>query len=136
MGYRFDYKGRSVVVSGDTLVTETTIEASDGVDLVIHDAMMIRLVQAAAGLQWGAGNTRIATALDDIQGYHATTGDLQRLMDSAIIGQLALYDLVPSPRNAMALTAFSNAIPEGSILTEDGMVFSLPAESDLIDVEQ
>jgi len=136
VGYRFDYKGRSVVVSGDTLVTETTIEASDGVDLVIHDAMMIRLVQAAAGLQWGAGNTRIATALDDIQGYHATTGDLQRLMDSANIGQLALYDLVPSPRNAMALTAFSNAIPEGSILTEDGMVFSLPAESDLIDVEQ
>lgn len=134
-GYRFDYEGRSVVVSGDSLVTDTIIEMSDGADLVLHDAMMLRVVQTLEGFSRTAGNIRIATVLHDIQDYHANTDDLQRLVDSANIGQLALYHLVPSPRNALALTAFSNAVPEGALLTEDGMVFSLPAGSEAITVE-
>ncbi|MBT8146273.1 MAG: MBL fold metallo-hydrolase, partial [Gammaproteobacteria bacterium] len=82
-----------------------------------------------------AGVTRTATVLHDIQDYHATTADLQRLVDEADIGQLALYHLVPAPRNALALGAFTQGIPEGAILTEDGMVISLPADSEQIDIE-
>jgi hypothetical protein len=51
------------------------------------------------------------------------------------LGQLALYHLVPAPRNAMALRAFSNDIPEGALLTEDGMVISLPAGSEEIGID-
>ena len=134
-GYRLDFGNRSVVISGDSLVTDKIIEMSDSVDLVLHDAMALPLVQAAENALRAAGVTRTAAVLHDIQDYHATTTDLQRLVDEADIGQLALYHLVPSPRNAMALAAFAQGIPEGAILTEDGMVISLPADSEDIVIE-
>ena len=134
-GYRLDYGGRSVVISGDSLVTDKIIEISNGADVVLHDAMSLQLVRGAAGMARTTGNTRLATVLQDIQDYHATTEDLSRLSSEAEIGQLALYHLVPAPRNAMALRAFSNDIPEGALLTEDGMVISLPAGSKEIGID-
>jgi ribonuclease Z len=134
-GYRLDYANRSVVISGDSLVTPKIIETSDGADLVLHDAMALQLVQAAENALRSAGITRVATVLHDIQDYHATTSDLQRLVDEADIGQLALYHLVPAPRNPMAVAAFSRGIPESAIITEDGMVISLPANSEAINID-
>lgn len=134
-GYRLDYGDRSVVISGDSLVTDKIVEISNGADVVLHDAMSLQLVRGAAGMARTTGNTRLATVLQDIQDYHATTDDLNRLSSEAEIGQLALYHLVPAPRNAMALRAFSNDIPEGALLTEDGMVISLPAGSEEIGID-
>lgn len=134
-GYRLDYGGRSVVISGDSLVTDKIVEISNGADVVLHDAMSLQLVRGAAGMARTTGNTRLATVMQDIQDYHATTEDLNRLSSEAEIGQLALYHLVPAPRNAMALRAFSNDIPEGALLTEDGMVISLPAGSNEIGID-
>lgn len=135
-GYRFDYGNRSVVISGDSLVTDKIIEISDGADVVLHDAMALQLVQTIENTARAVGNTRTATVLHDIQDYHATMTDLQRLTAEANIGQLALYHLVPAPRNAMAVAAFSRGMPEGAIITEDGMVISLPADSDEINIDQ
>tara|TARA_B100001093_G_scaffold497982_1_gene545545 strand:+ start:436 stop:1419 length:984 start_codon:yes stop_codon:yes gene_type:complete len=134
-GYRLDYGGRSVVISGDSLVTDKIVEISDGADVVLHDAMALQLVQGAESMSRAAGNTRIATVLHDIQDYHATTEDLVRLTAEAEIGQLALYHLVPAPRNVMAIAAFNGDLPEGSLITEDGMVISLPANSTEITVD-
>ena len=135
LGYRFDYGGRSLVISGDSLVTDTIIEISDGADLVLHDAMALQLVQTMETLASRTGNTRQATLLHDIQDYHATNEDLQRLVAEADIGQLALYHLVPAPRNAMAVSTFTGVIPEGTLITEDGMVISLPAGSEDINID-
>ena len=129
-GYRLDYGGRSVVISGDSLVTDKIVEISDGADVVLHDAMELQLVQTAENVLRNAGATRTATVLHDIQDYHATTEDLQRLIDEAEIGLLALYHLVPAPRNAMAVAAFNRSIPEGALITEDAMVISLPSGSE------
>ena len=134
-GYRLDYGGRSVVISGDTLVTDKIIGLSDGADVVLHDAMALQLVQGAETLSRRSGNTRLATVLHDIQDYHATTADLVRLADEADIGLLALYHLVPAPRNAMAIAAFNGDLPDGAVITEDGMVILLPANSDEIMVD-
>jgi ribonuclease Z len=41
-GYRIDYKGKSVVISGDTRYNENVLEASRGVDLLIHEVSMAR----------------------------------------------------------------------------------------------
>ena len=134
-GYQVDFGGRSVVISGDSLVTDKIVEISDGADVVLHDAMALQLVQGAEAMSRSAGNTRLATVLHDIQDYHATTADLARLTAEAEIGQLALYHLVPAPRNAMAIAAFNGDLPEGSLITEDGMIISLPANSTEITVD-
>ena len=134
-GYRLDYGGRSVVISGDSLVTKKIAELSDGADVVLHDAMALQLVQGMEAMSRNAGNTRIATVLHDLQDYHATSADLARLASEAKIGLLGLYHLVPAPRNAMASGAFKAGLPDGALITEDGMVISLPANSKEITVE-
>ena len=134
-GYRLDYGDRSVVISGDSLVTEKIIEISDGADVVLHDAMALQLVRGAEGMTRSTGNTRLATVLHDIQDYHASTADLKQLVEQADVGQLALYHLVPAPRNDTALGVYANSMPEGAVITEDGMVFSLPTGSDEIVIE-
>lgn len=134
-GYRLDYGGRSVVISGDSLVTEKIIEMSDGADVVLHDAMALQLVRGAEGMSRNGGDTRLATVLHDIQDYHASTEHLQKLVEQANVGQLALYHLVPAPRNDMALGVYANSMPEGAVITEDGMVFSLATGTDEIRIE-
>ena len=63
--------------------------------------------------------------LHDLQDYHATSADLARLASEAKIGLLGLYHLVPAPRNAMASGAFKAGLPDGALITEDGMMISL-----------
>ena len=38
-GYRVDYRGRSVVISGDTRPSESLIRASAGVDVLVHEVI-------------------------------------------------------------------------------------------------
>ena len=40
-GYRIDYRGRSVVLSGDTRFSENLIRRAEGVDLLIHEVAAI-----------------------------------------------------------------------------------------------
>ncbi|HEX4327007.1 MAG TPA: MBL fold metallo-hydrolase [Burkholderiales bacterium] len=47
-GYRIDYRGRAVVLSGDTTYSENLVKHAQGVDLIVHNviAMSERLTQA------------------------------------------------------------------------------------------
>ncbi|WP_247480217.1 MBL fold metallo-hydrolase [Bradyrhizobium sp. CW9] len=36
-GYRIDYEGRSVVLSGDTRISDNLVRAAAGVDLLVHE---------------------------------------------------------------------------------------------------
>lgn len=40
-GYRVDYDGRSVVISGDTTYDENLIEAAKGTDLIVHEVFFV-----------------------------------------------------------------------------------------------
>ena len=42
MGYRVDYHGRSVVLSGDTRVSENLVQFSSGVDVLVHEVFAVR----------------------------------------------------------------------------------------------
>jgi ribonuclease Z len=47
LGYRIDYAGRSVVLSGDTRVSETLIKHAQGVDLLVHEVFVPETLQRA-----------------------------------------------------------------------------------------
>ena len=40
-----------------------------------------------------------------------------------------------APRNAMGVAAFNRGIPDGAIITEDGMVISLPSGTEDMTIE-
>ena len=87
-GYRVDYAGRSVVMSGDTRFDENLIAAARGADVVIHEV-------AAAREEMLAFDERIQLILD-----HHTTPEEAGIVFDRVSPKLALYShltLLSSP---------------------------------------
>ena len=131
VAYRFDYRGRSVVISGDAIVEQGLIEAATDADLLLQDTLSLPIIKT---LEQASAGTRMETILHDIQDYHAQAGDLSVLVDQSGVRQLALYHLVPPPRNALFEKIFRREVPRGTVITEDSMIFELPAGSEQIRV--
>ena len=66
VGYRFDYKGRSLVVSGDTALPRVLVRAAKGADLLIHDALSRELLKLAEDAARDAGLTARAKIFSDL----------------------------------------------------------------------
>lgn len=139
VGYRFDYKGRSIVISGDTATSPNVVRNARGADLLVHDAlqpaMLANMTQALA--ERGQGN--VAQITRDIVNYHATPQDAARVAKAAGVRQLVLTHLVPPMPSRMFYPAFLGDAAEqfdGPIVVgEDGMFFSLPAGGEAIEQE-
>ncbi|MBV1879333.1 MAG: MBL fold metallo-hydrolase [Pseudomonadales bacterium] len=126
VGYRFDYRGRSVVISGDATITPALIEAATGADLLLQDTLSLPIIKS---LERASAGSRMAKIFFDIRDYHAHTSDLAALVEQSGVAQLALYHLIPPPQNALLVKVFMRDVPQGTVLTEDGMIFELPAAS-------
>lgn len=135
VGYRFDYKGRSVVISGDTVVTDRLREAVDGVDLLFSDALSLPIVQTLQEAAAARGQQRLAKVLFDIQDYHASVTEVADLTRTAGVGMTALYHMVPGPRNALMENIFEREIHDNMLLTREGMWFTLPVGNEEILIE-
>ena len=72
LGFRFDYAGRSAVISGDTIHTPSLVRASKGADLLIHDALSAELLKMVEDAARDAGQDSRAKILADVPDYHAT----------------------------------------------------------------
>ena len=131
VGYRFDYRGRSVVISGDAIVTQGLIDAATDADLLLQDVLSSPIIKT---LEKASAGTRMEKIFHDIQDYHAHTGDLATLVEQSGVRQLALYHLVPPPSNALFEKIFSRDLPKGTVITADGMIFELPAGSEEVKV--
>ncbi len=131
VGYRFDFSGRSVVVSGDTTITPGLIDAATGADLLLQDSLSLPLVRS---LEKASKGSRLEKIFFDIQDYHAHTSDLPDLVARTGVRQLALYHLVPPPRNRLFEKVFARDLPDGTVLSQDGMLFELPAGNEEVKV--
>ena len=49
VAYRFDYRGRSVVVSGDAIVTQGLIDAATDADLLLQDVLSLPIIKTLEG---------------------------------------------------------------------------------------
>jgi ribonuclease Z len=131
VGYRFDYHGRSVVVSGDTRQSTNLARHAKGADLLVHEALQPALVLRAAAVADRLDRPRVARLARDIPGYHTTPTEAVEIARNAGVDHLVLTHLVPGPPNALARRMFLAGIPSdyaGEItLGEDGMTFHLPS---------
>ncbi|MCB1694454.1 MAG: MBL fold metallo-hydrolase, partial [Pseudomonadales bacterium] len=127
VGYRFDYKGRSVVVTGDTIITPAVAAAVQDLDVLVADAMSIPIVTAMESAAKEAGRDRVAKILGDIQTYHAPVADVSALARKAGVRLTVLYHMVPPPRNALMENIYEREAGHGVILSHDRMWIVLPA---------
>lgn len=129
VAYRFDYRGRSVVVSGDTVVSEALIGLATGVDVLLHDALSMPLITAMAERTGQVGRVRMQKVLLDVTDYHAHADHLANVKERTGARYLVAYHLVPMPANALFERIFERELPSGTVLAQDGLEILLPLES-------
>jgi ribonuclease Z len=98
VGYRFDYKGRCLTVSGDTVAGPALAEAAKGCDLMVMEALQPRLTRVLAGAAKSAGNAGLSKVMIDIEDYHATPEQGAELAQKAGVKALAFTHIVPPLR--------------------------------------
>lgn len=133
VGYRFDYKGRSVVISGDTTKSDAVKTAAKGADVLIHEALSRHIVKRMEVASRNSGNGQMEKILSDIQDYHTSPVEAAELANEAEVQMLVLYHLVPVPPNNLAEQVFLRGVKgvrsEGVTLGYDGMTLTLPLGS-------
>jgi ribonuclease Z len=131
VGYRIEYAGRVIVLSGDTVRTAAVLEHSRNADLLVAEAMNKGVVGAIEDINRELGYGDRATILFDIQDYHMDVGDVGALAQEANVQHLALNHLAPKPKNRrLANRLFRDPVREfytGEIsVGEDGMRIVVP----------
>ena len=129
VGYKLEYNGKSVVVSGDTKKTAATVEMARGADLLVHEAVDRATIDGALPMMERA-QPRRAAMTRDMMSHHTTTLELAEIARDAGVKKLAITHLVPSiPPTEAAEANFIRgmaAIYAGPIVVgRDGMVIKV-----------
>jgi ribonuclease Z len=131
--YRFDYKGRSVVVSGDTIKWPPLAVAAKGADVLIHEAQNNAMtLQMSQGLA-AAGNARMSSLMADTVTYHTQPVEAADLARAAGVKALVLSHLTQAGLPFFTPETFTKGMDDGGKLdwrlAKDGMTIELPAGS-------
>lgn len=135
-GYRFDYRGRSVSISGDTMKWPAFAEASKGVDVMLHEAQNEAMTRQLSQALKGMGNARTSSMMADTLTYHTTPVEAADIARAAGAKRLVLYHLTQAGLPIFTPEAFTRGMDAGGPLdwrlARDGMTIDLPAGSDEI----
>ena len=138
LGYRFDYGGRSVVVSGDTAAYPPLAAIAKGADVLVHEAQANHIVAILQRAAERAGLPRQAKILSDIPDYHTTPVEAARFANEAGVRLLLLTHLTPPPLNSFVERVFVRGVddvrPDGWLLGDDGTTVELPVGSEEVRV--
>ena len=133
VGYLFIYKGRRLVVSGDTAPSPRLEAAAQGADVLVHEGLAPNMVavQRAAALRHGRAN--LAKIFNDILSYHTTPEQAAAIAERAHVRMLLFTHVIP-PLPVSALDGpylgRTRQIFHGRVqVGRDGDFVSLPAGS-------
>ena len=133
VGYRIQYKGRSVVLSGDTRKSAIVQREARGVDLLVHEALSEELMAVLERSAAAAGRPRLKKIFNDILNYHTTPEQAAEVARDAGVRFLLLNHIVPAlplPGMEAAFLGKAADIFDGPIrVGMDGDFVSLPAGS-------
>lgn len=136
-GYRFDYKGRSVVISGDTAYHLPLAKAAKGADVLLHEAnaahLFMLLREAGKDMP---GVERINQINLDLNNYHTTPVDAAKIANAAGVHELVLYHIMPPILTRLQIPMWMRGVAdirsEGVHLAHDGMLIEMPLHSNAI----
>ena len=140
VGYRFEYGGRSLVISGDTKKSVNLAAQSRGVDLLVHEALAERLVARMNAAATAAGRANVAKIAADIPDYHTAPVEAAQIASEAGAKHLLFYHVIPPlplpGLDRVFLEGVSDAFGGGVTLGRDGTLISLPKGGTDVEVSQ
>jgi ribonuclease Z len=132
VGYRFEYRGKVVVISGDTVKTKTLAHHARDADIFICEALDTKAINLAGKIATEINRPRIAKIMTDIPDYHMTPVQAAEVAKEAGAKKLVFVHIVPPLTNflleRMYLEGVDEVFNEDVELGEDGMTFTLSAE--------
>lgn len=131
--YRFDYKGRSVVITGDMTAHKPLIKAAQGADILLSEAIARDMVRTMGAAAKEVDRPWVATIMHDIQSYHVSPQEAADIANQSKVKLLVFYHLLPAPDNLLTRRVFAQGVREvrkdGWTLAEDGSLYTLPIGS-------
>ncbi len=128
--YRFDYKGRSVVVTGDLKNHPALAASAKGADVLVSEAIQTSMTRSLGTSAKAAGRDNTAAIMHDIEDYHITPEQAATIANQADVKMLVFYHLLPSPDGFIPRRLFSQGLsairPSGWAIAEDGDLYTLP----------
>lgn len=95
-GYRFEYGGKVIVISGDTAKSENLAQHALGADVLIHEVAAKRLANTAAGALDQSGQPRLARMIRDASMSHTSPEDAVGVARQAKVKKLVFTHIAPS----------------------------------------
>ncbi|MDF2964612.1 MAG: fold metallo-hydrolase [Paenibacillus sp.] len=125
IAYKFEYNGKAVVISGDTIPVDNMVKYSEGIDLLVHEAYNKEWLDALI-----AKFPEQTVGLSNPAKYHTTTLEAAEIARKAGVKHLVLTHHIPSPQATdeaeAAYIQGMNEIYEGKItMARDLMEFDL-----------
>jgi ribonuclease Z len=128
--YRFDYKGRSVFITGDLKFQPSLASAVRGADVLISEAIAVHMTRALGKGAGDAGRNQTAAIMHDIEDYHMTPEQAAGIANEAEVSLLVFYHLLPAPDGALARRVFGNGVDQVRrgrwTIADDGSLYTLP----------
>lgn len=140
LGYRFDYGGRSVVISGDTSKSEAVVRAAQDADVLIHEVLQPHLVNETSRALEDVGRPKLSQLIRDTLDYHTSPVEAADVANRANADLLVFTHLAPNPVNGLIERIFMRGVDEvraaPTLIAQDGMFIRLPIESDEITIQK
>jgi len=131
--YRFDYKGRSAVITGDLKYHPPLARAAAGADVLVSEAIATSMTRVLGTAARGAGRNQTATIMHDIEDYHITPEEAAKIANDAGVKLLVYYHLLPAPDGFLPRRLFSQGVDQARrgdwTIADDGSLYTLPIGS-------
>jgi ribonuclease Z len=131
--YRFDYNGRSVLITGDLKYHPPLLESARGVDVMVSEAIATSMTRALGKGAGAAGRASVAAIMHDIEDYHIEPEQAAHIANDAGVKLLVFYHLLPAPDGMLARRLFAQGIDEARQgdweIADDGSLYTLPLGS-------
>jgi len=137
VGYRVNYKDRSVVISGDTIYTDSLIEHMMDADLLISEALHKEFSEIVSNASENMRNN-LSSVAEDIQTYHISPKEVAMVARDAGVDQLVITHILPPVPSKILEAGFlkeAKTVYDGKVyLANDGTMMKLPCNSDEIEI--
>ena len=132
VAYRFSYRDRTALISGDTNKSANIEKFAQGIDLLVHEALSPDMLKAMNKGATAAGLTNAAHIFHDVLDYHASPIEAAETARDANVGHLLYYHVVPPLIMPGSEAIWLEGVEErfsDYTLGEDGTSVSLPVNS-------
>jgi ribonuclease Z len=132
-GYMIEYRGKKVVISGDTLVSDELAGYSESADLLVIDIMNYELVSLMGDTLREIGDEKFAIIMYDIMEYHPDVNDVAKMIQEQNVKRVALTHYAPSAPYKSMMKRFYvrpiNKVFKGELIADgDGTIITIPVD--------